>query len=233
MFSRFSKCYKCPCRSKLSSVKNLTSKSAKLKTTMNLQLKLVILTIGVCSVSSLVVISRPKTTSTQHTTTQPTSANPTMQDPTTQSNCLSECFDCSLCDYQCNQACDSSHSTFLCTSLIEQCKIDHGCNDPGTGTNITIYPAAYYDTSQPQYKPQTLNMRKNCCYELTGIYDKTLSGLKTNDICVILYSGHGCIGQTLTIDSNFPCLSWIDCPERLGTKGATAFNDQTSAMRLC
>lgn len=179
---------------------------------MNFQPKHVRIIIGVCSLASL-------------------------STALTRAQCAAQCFDCSLCDYEYNQECESTFSAVLCRFLIQQCKIDHGCNKPTT--DIIIYPANDFNASDlPELQPLTLNMRKNCCYELTGFYDETLSNIKTLGACVNLYSDHGCTGNVLRVDRNFPCarsntnVITLDCPQRINA-GGVRWNDVPSSMRLC
>lgn len=155
----------------------------------------------------------------------------------THKECSNKCFDCSRCDYNCYQECGSALSSILCKLTTERCRADHGCDAPST--NITIYPANDFNAGKdPALQPLTLQLRKNCCYELSGYYDKTLSNIKNNDACVNLYSGHGCTGNVLKVDTSFPCpksktgVITLDCPARLSAKGPP-FNDKTSSIRLC
>lgn len=214
---------------KLSSVQNLTSRASSQNTEMNFQHKLVVfIIIGVCSLTSL---------STAPSCPCECSEN--------KEKCSKRCFDCKECDYKCYDDCSSEFGKLLCTLAIKQCKVDTGCNKPAT--EVIIYPAINFDVSKDVWKPLTLNMRKNCCYELPApLYDNTLSGLKTNGACVILYDGHGCTGDELTIDKNFKCFNsdncdkdfkcvpWIDCDERVkAPNNGQLFNDRASSLRLC
>lgn len=151
------------------------------------------------------------------------------------------CFDCDKCNKSCNeeavkQNCDTDCMikvrTFLCKMENENCVKVNGCDVPPV--SIVIYPAANYDESRTEWKAQTIKARKNCCYKLSGIYDNTLSGLKTSGACVQLFDNSDCTGASLTVDSKWSaeCLKWIDCPSRLSAGGA-AYNDKASSFKLC
>lgn len=150
-----------------------------------------------------------------------------------------KCFDCNTCDKDCSkvkQDCDSNCIVqvreFLCKMETDNCKEINGCNVPPTP--VTIYPAASYDESRPEWKSQTFQARKNCCYKLSGIYDNTLSGIKNNGACVVLYDGADCTGASVKVDSTWSadCLKWIECPARINA-GGILFNDKTSSFQLC
>lgn len=146
-----------------------------------------------------------------------------------------KCFDCNTCNKDCTnvaQDCDSDclvqTRQVLCNMENENCKKVNGCNV--TPVPITIYPDYNYDDSKPEGKAQTIIARKNCCYDLSGIYDNTLSGLKNNGACVQLYDDANCAGASIIVDSSWTsdCLKWIDCPAR-----TVKFNDKTSSIQLC
>lgn len=150
-----------------------------------------------------------------------------------------KCFDCSKCNKDCTnvkQDCDSDCLVevrqFLCTMENANCNKVNGCDV--APIPITIYPAANYDESQAAWKSETIQTRKNCCYNLTGIYDNTLSGLKNNGACVTLYDGADCTGTSLKVDSSWTldCLKFIDCPARINARGIK-FNDKASSFQLC
>lgn len=149
-----------------------------------------------------------------------------------------KCFDCTSCNKDCTnlrQNCDSdcivNVKEFLCKMENENCKKQHGCDVPPV--NIVIYPAINYDESKPQWKAQTIQARKNCCYNLSGMYNNSLSGLNNNGASLKLYDGPNCTGKSITVDSTWSadCLKWIDCTTR--TKpGGIPFNDVTSSFEL-
>lgn len=148
---------------------------------------------------------------------------------------LQNCFDCNNCNKDCTkleQNCDSdclvTVRQFLCNMENENCKKVNGCDVKPVP--ISIYPAANYDESRPEWKALTVQARKNCCYKLSGIYDNTLSGLKNNGACVQLYDGSDCTGASVKVDSTWSvaCLKWINCPAN-----QVKFNDKTSSFRLC
>lgn len=109
------------------------------------------------------------------------------------------------------------------------------CNEKPFQYEIEIYPAKDFDITLPEYKPLTLGLNRNCCYELSGIYDNTLSGIKPNGACVKLFDGAGCSGAFVTIQPDICecCLKWIDCNIRLSEPGALCFNDRASSVQLC
>lgn len=180
---------------------------------MKFQPKIVLFVIGACSLVSLAKAAYP----------------------CTQQNC----FDCNQCNKNCanvQQNCDSDCIVqvrqFLCKMENENCKKVHGCDV--APVPISIYPASDYNESRPEWKVQTIQARKNCCYNLTGAYDNTLSGLKNNGTCVALYDASNCSGASVRVDSTWTpdCLKWIDCPSRINA-GGIKFNDKTSSFKLC
>lgn len=149
------------------------------------------------------------------------------------------CFDCNKCNKDCTnleQNCDTDCIVqvreFLCNMENANCKKAHGCDVPPN--LITIYPAADYDETRPEWKAQVFEARKDCCYNLSGIYDNTLSGIKNNGACVELFDGANCAGESIKFDATATtdCLKWIDCPARIAA-GGVKFNDRTSSFRLC
>lgn len=151
------------------------------------------------------------------------------------------CFDCSKCYKNCNafdvgENCDTDCAVrirrFLCQVENETCAKVNYCDVPPV--DITIYPASNYNETKKEWKSQTIEARKSCCYPLIGIYDNALSGLKNYGKCVQLFDGRDCTGRSVTVDSTWSeeCLKWIDCPSRIKA-GGIAFNDKTSSLRLC
>lgn len=146
-----------------------------------------------------------------------------------------KCFDCNKCNRDCTkleQNCDSDCLVkvrqFLCNMENENCKKVNGCDVPPVP--IAIYPASKYDESRVDWKALNIEARKNCCYNLSGIHNNTLSGLKNNGACVQLYDGANCSGASIRVDSSWTidCLKWIDCPANVNK-----FNDKTSSFQLC
>lgn len=112
------------------------------------------------------------------------------------------------------------------------------CNEGPYDAEILIYPAAgwFYNEFYPEYVPELIELKKGCCYNLTGDYDETTSGVQSNNICFKLYADYGCTGVSLTIPSGVTteCEKFIDCGELLGTAtDGLAFNDRASSVRLC
>lgn len=121
------------------------------------------------------------------------------------------------------------------TALLSNKKCERDCEAEPFEYTVEIYPAADYDTTQVQYKSLLRGLNENCCYELSSIYNNTLSGIKPNGACVILFDGAGCTGLNITIKPNISveCSKFIDCDTRLSKPGAISFNDLTSSLRLC
>lgn len=150
------------------------------------------------------------------------------------------CFDCNTCKKNCTGAalrknCDSdclvSVKTFLCQMENENCVKANGCDI--APVPVTLFPAAGYSEAQANWKPQTIQASKNCCYKLSGDWDNTLSGLKTTASCVQFYDNYDCTGTSIIVDSSWSneCLKWIDCDEQFKKRGA--FNDKASSFKLC
>lgn len=182
---------------------------------MNLQTKIVIFIIGTCCLIA---------------TTNAAGCQCQCETP--------KCFDCNICNKDCTklqQNCDTDYIAnarrFLCEMENENCKKKQGCDVPPVA--VSVYPANYLAT-EPQYQPQHFQARKNCCYRLTGINDKTLSAIKTGGACVQLFEGTDCTGANIKLDSTTPaaCLEWIDCDARIKA-GGIKFNDRTSSLQLC
>lgn len=149
------------------------------------------------------------------------------------------CYNCDLCNRDCTQLkqnCDTDCIVqvrqFLCQMENANCKKTQGCDVPPVA--VSIYPAANYDESRKEWIAQVFQARKNCCYNLSGVYDNTLSGIKNNGACVQLFDGANCTGASIKFDgtSTVDCLKWIDCPARIAASGVY-FNDKTSSFKLC
>lgn len=218
---------------------------------MKLQSGTVVILIVVCSIMTMAESTpgiddfffpwiRAATTRAPTAATTPTTTTPTPTPTLTTPICIPEnCFDCTKIKKDCTkvrQNCDSDEIFELRQRLCEKVKETeklHGCDIPAT--SITIFPAAHFDESIPDWVRLNVDIRKDCCFNLSGLYYKTLSGIKiAENACVELYDGSNCTGESLRIDSSFPSewREWIDCESRLNSGGAP-FNDRTASLRLC
>lgn len=147
------------------------------------------------------------------------------------------------CDGGCKDTCDQGIDLNLVFKLLKYLgellskkKCERGCDEYPFEYETEIFPAINYDTTtKPEWKSLILGMNKNCCYDLNGIYNNTLSGIKPNGACVILFDGATCTGPSVTIrpDISVECSKWIDCTARVSQQGAQPFNDKTSSLQLC
>lgn len=152
------------------------------------------------------------------------------------------CFDCNECNKDCTnliEDCDTKAiiemRKLLCELVNANCKKTRGCDYPPV--TIEIYPAWMYDESQPDWKKLVFQARKNCCYNLSGIYNDTLSGIKNSGVCVQLFDYPDCAGESVKYDGTMgtatdDCLKWIDCAVRIEA-GGKPFNDRASSFKLC